>query len=627
MTTNIAEAKVIIPPQSTLPSLSDRLTSLLNRTQPSPESLVLIYAILIGGSSGLALVLFHYLITLFESLTFDNLMGAISVWGAWTVALVPTCGGLIVGLICWLYPALLGQGFSNLLINTRLQQISPLRPAMKILAAAVSLGTGASLGPEGPSVEIGASLGILLGQTFQVAKERYRLLIGAGAAAGFAAGFNAPIAGVFFALEVMLGKTFTTPDVSLILLSAFVSAIVARIFLGVHPAFDIPGYQVVSNWEWVFYLGLGLLASLLSIIYTQGIKLAQATFQGEIKFLSWLGTIPQLLKPVFGGACVGLIAWQLPQILGIGYGTLEVILSGEKFPLYLLCLLLVFKLVATAISLGSGLVGGIFAPGMFLGACLGAIYGNILALVLPAGFAEIAPPAAYAMVGMAAVLASSVKAPLTAIMLLFELTQNYLIILPVMVAVGVSVWLVEQIKSKQVVAGLNLQEMGMNLEKQDDVAVLQQVPVATIMERSYLSLPDSMALLEAGKKMVYAQCHTAVVLDAKGELLGVISLSDIQRRIASISSQSSLRAAKKILSKELLEHICTAEILYAYGDESVAEALERMGARGLYLLPVVAEDNPRQVIGVIEKNRISLAGELAQLERSLHLFLPRTLSV
>ncbi|MDJ0690328.1 MAG: chloride channel protein [Xenococcaceae cyanobacterium MO_188.B32] len=162
---------------------------------------------------------------------------------------------------------MLGQDFYSLISNTREQKISPWRPAIKMLAASVSLGTGASLGPESPSVEIGSNIGILLGQLFQVSKDRYRLLLGAGAAAGLAAGFKAPIAGVFFALEVVLGTAFTTPAASLILLSAFLSAAIARAFLGVHPAFELPGYEVLGYWEWLFYSGLGLLASLVSYTF------------------------------------------------------------------------------------------------------------------------------------------------------------------------------------------------------------------------------------------------------------------------------------------------------------------------------------------------------------------------
>jgi H+/Cl- antiporter ClcA/predicted transcriptional regulator len=618
--TTLPNSKVLLPPQSKFTSLSDRLTTLLNRLQPSPEALVLISATLISGGAGLAMVSFHHLIDLCQILAFGKLLGLLSVWGTWTLVCIPTLGGLVVGVMRWHYPHILGQGFSALLSNERVQKISPMRPIIKMLAAAISLGTGASLGPESPSVEIGSNVGILLGQFFQVSKERYRLLLGAGAAASFAAGFNAPIAGVFFAIEVVLGTAFSTPAVSLILLSAVISAIIARLFLGVNPAFDLPTYQVLNNWEWIFYVGLGLLASLISITYIQAINLAQACFRGEVMGLTWLQKLPPAMQPVLGGACVGLVALPLPQILGVGYGTLEYILQGEQFSISFLILLLGVKIIITAISLSSGLVGGVFAPSLFIGACLGAIYGNSLMTILPPNLSEIAPPPAYAMVGMAAVLAGSVRAPLTAIILLFELTRNYLIILPLMAAVSVTVWVVEQVQSYPSGKRLNLQQMGMNLEKQDEWEVLQQVPVDTIMQRSYVGLPASLSLLHAGWIMIQDKCHTALVFDEADQLIGIITLADIKRIINEIQPQAS----ETLAIKPKVRDICTQEILYAYPDESVRDALKRMGARGLFLLPVVARNNPRNVLGVIERSKIGLVGDLVTTKEVLEPYLPKS---
>ncbi|KKD38425.1 chloride channel protein [Limnoraphis robusta] len=613
--------KVLLPSEPKILSLSPSSTHFLNRWRPSPESLVFISALLVGGGSGLLMVLFHTLINFFYSLSFEGLMSLIYTWGAWTLALIPVLGGLMIGVMRWLFPKILGQDFSTLLTNARVQDITPLRPFVKMLAAAISLGTGASLGPESPSVEIGSHVGILYAQFFQVSQERYRLLLGAGAAAGLAAGFNAPIAGVFFALEVVLGATFfTAPATSLILLSAVFSSIVSRIFLGAHPAFILPDYQVISSWEWIFYVGLGVLASCVSLAYTQGIKWMRACFQGEIRYLSFLGKIPPFLKPALGGIIIGLIALKLPQTLGVSYQTLEIILQGERFPLLLLGLLLIFKLIATTISLGSGFVGGVFAPAMFLGACLGAIYGHVLGLILPSDFVEISPPAAYATVGMAAVLASSVRAPLTAILLLFEMTRNYLIILPLMVTVGVSIAVMDCIKAKSSVAGLNLQQMGMNLAQQNEQEILQKVPIATLMDFSYLTLLDSISLIEAGQKMIQAKCHTALVVDETKLLVGVITLADIKRNLIQIQSILSEKANFEHTLSEMnlkIGEICTSEILYVHPEDSVSEAFEQMRVRGLFLLPVVHPDNPRKIIGVLDKNKMTLASDLVSTQTVL----------
>ena len=609
--TEINQSQILLPSQSTSFSVARYLTGLLNRIQPNPELLVLIVALVIGGSSGLAMILFHRAIDLCKTLSFGKLLGITSVWGGWTVALIPILGGLIVGGIKWFFPNVLGQDFHSLITNTREQRVSPWRPAIKMFAASISLGTGASLGPESPSVEIGSVIGILLGQLFKVSKDRIRLLLGAGAAAGLAAGFNAPIAGVFFALEVVLGTAFTTPAASLILLSAFFSAAIARTFAGAHPAFDLPGFEVVGNWEWLFYLGLGILASVVAYIYTRAIKLAQACFRGEVAGLGWLGELPLWVKPVVGGIILGGVALKLPQVLGVDYGTVEQILAGGKFSVSLLCMLLLVKIVVTAISLGSGFVGGVFAPAMFLGACLGSVYGNFIGATFGSNLA-ISPAPAYAIVGMAAVLAGSVKAPLTAIALLFELTQNYLIILPLMCAVGMCVWIVELIQEQQDTEGLNLQQMGMNLKRQDDSEVLKQISIADVMSKDYLALPESLSVVEAGRKIIAHKQHTALVVDSIQQLVGVVTVADFK---------TSLRLAHPESDLQSVRDICTTEILCVYPDEPLIEAWERMGTRGLYLLPVVDKSNPRQVLGTITKEQIELAGDLISTKTALEPYL------
>lgn len=606
-----------LPPPSFIPS--SLLTSLLNRLQPSPETVVLFLAVFIGTGTGMGIVTFHYLIELIHHLMLENLMGVIFIWGTWTLACVPTIGGLLVGLIRWRWQDL-GPSISSMIAATegsRQGVVRQLRPVTKMVAASISLGTGASLGPEGPSVEVGANFGMLLGQVLQVSQERHRLLLGAGAAAGLAAGFNAPIAGVFFALEVVLGTTFATSAVSVVLLSAVVSALIAQIGLGAQPAFSLPVYEVRSPLELPLYLGLGLLASLVSLAYTQAIQLSQRSFRGQIWGLTWLSSIPRYVHPLLGGLCVGLVGLKWPQILGIGYQTVEAMLQDVEFSLPLLVTLLLVKLVMTALSLGSGLVGGIFAPAMFLGASLGATYGKILAALLPGMSASIAAPPAYAMVGMAAVLAGSVRAPLTSILLLFELTRDYRIVLPLMAAVGLSVWLVERIKPTAN-KGLNLQQMGVNVEKDENLEILKQMSVGMAMQEPRLILSSSFTVLEAGLSLANERCRTALVMDAQSQLIGLVTLQDINRSIARMESES----LDGNLVDWTLESICTKELLYAYTDESVADALDRMAARGLHQLPVVDRDRPRCVLGLLEQEGITLACGVAATRQALSRYFP-----
>jgi len=610
----IAPRKVPIP--------ATGLTRLLNRFQPSPESVVLVLAVLIGGGAGVGVVIFHYLIELIHHLLLEDLMGVIAIWGAWTLALVPTVGGLIVGLMRGTQQDF-GPGLSCLIAaaqgsNIRHFTPQPLRPIKKMIAASVSLGSGAALGPEGPSVEIGANFGLLLAQLLQMSQERRRLLLGAGAAAGLAAGFNAPIAGVFFALEVVLGTTFATSAVSVVLLSAVVAALIAQIGLGTQPAFTLPVYEVRSVVEFPLYMGLGCAASLVSLTYTKSMQLSRACFQGQISGFTWLIRLPKAIYPVIGGACVGVVALQWPQILGIGYETIEAMLQDVEFSLQLLLVLLVVKLLVTAISLGSGLVGGVFAPAMFLGASLGAAYAKIAAL-LPGMSVYMAAPPAYAMVGMAAVLAASAKAPLTAILLLFELTRDYRIVLPLMAAVGLSVWLVELLQPNAK-SGSNLQQLNLNVETDEQAEILQQMVVAEAMHQSPLILPAQLSIIDAGVSLTDNYCRSALVIDSNQHLVGIVSLEDINRTIS--VWESSGIASSDLTQMSRLIDICTTEMLYAYVDEPITDALDRMAARGLHQLPVVARDNHECVLGLLERDQIALTCSLESTRQALRPYLP-----
>lgn len=604
-------------PPSAAPS---SVAHFLNRLQPNPETVVLLLAVLIGTSTGMGIVTFHYLIHLIHHLMFENFMGPISARGAWTLACVPAFGGAIVGLMRW-HRRDFGPGISALIAAAQgLRELLPLRPVTKMVAASVSLGTGASLGPEGPSVEIGANFGMLLGEVLQVSRERQRLLLGAGAAAGLAAGFNAPIAGVFFALEVVLGTTFATSAVSVVLLSAVVAALIAQIGLGSQPAFTLPMYEVRSPFELPLYLGLGLLAAGVSVTFTHTIQLARRCFRGEVALVRWIARIPRPVHPAIGGVCVGLVALQWPQILGIGYETVEAMLQDVEFSLPLLVALLVVKLLITALCQGSGLVGGVFAPAMFLGASLGSAYAKVVAASSGAIAHQMAAPPAYAMVGMAAVLAGTAKAPLTSILLLFELTRDYRIVLPLMAAVGLTAWTIEGLK-RQSDRDLNLEQMGVNVEPDRNLELLKEMPVRAAMRDSFPTLKAHQSVLEAGLALTQQHSHSGLVFDDAERLIGIVSLQDIERAIAlwerSGVTPGESDSAVLTWTHQPIAEICTTEILYACEDEPLADALDRMAARGLRQLPVVDSQDPHRVLGLLDKEGAALACNVAAVSEAL----------
>ncbi|MBF2063967.1 MAG: chloride channel protein [Calothrix sp. C42_A2020_038] len=615
-------SKKVAEPPVPVPS-RQHLTHLLNRFQPSPETLILLLAILIGGGTGMGIITFHYSIQLIHHLLLEDFMGVVGAWGAWTLWSVPVLGGLIVGLMRWRTQDF-GPSLYSLIAATQAGRLKQqLRPITKMFAAAVSLGSGASLGPEGPSVEIGANFGVLLSQVLKVSQERLRLLLGAGAAAGLAAGFNAPIAGVFFALEVVLGATsFATSAVSVVLLAAVLAALIAQIGLGSQPAFALPAYQVRSPLELPLYIGLGLAASFVSLFYTQAVRFSKACFEGKVPYLIWLGHIPKPIHPIIGGAIVGVVALQFPQILGIGYGTIQAMLQDVNLSIQLLIALLVLKLLMTALSAGSGFVGGLFAPAMFLGASLGTAYAKIIALFLPDIAIYMAAPPAYAMVGMAAVLAASVRAPLTSILLLFELTRDYRIVLPLMAAVGLSFWLVEQMLPNKNFNS-NLQRIGLSALKDEQIEILQQILVFDAMYANPKKLPSTMKVLEAALSMWHARTRSALVIDENEQLVGVVTLEDINRTLTSHQKNSDLpNQTQQNLSNLTLREISTTDILYAYSDEPLTEALDRMALRGLHQLPVVARNNHELILGLLEREQIALTCDLAATRRGLSYYLP-----
>ncbi|MCZ2201185.1 chloride channel protein [Cylindrospermopsis raciborskii] len=609
---------------TTFPHISTFLTNLIRRFQPSQETVVLFLAILIGSGTGMGVVTFHYLIELVHDLMLENLMAFIGRWGAWTLACVPTLGGIIVGLMRWRTQDF-GPGLLSLIAVSQGKEVKQkLRPVTKMIAAGVSLGSGASLGPEGPSVEIGANFGVLFSDVLQVSQERQRLLIGAGAAAGLAAGFNAPIAGVFFALEVVLGTTsFATSAVSVVLLAAVVAALIAQIGLGSQPAFTLPAYEVRSLLELPLYLGLGLGASVVALTYKQSISTAQNLFNGKFKGLAFFSKIPKPIQPVIGGFLVGLVALKYPQILGIGYGTVEAILQDQEFSLYLLLSLMVLKLLATAISSASGFVGGLFAPAMFLGASLGSAYGKFLSLIFP-GMAEyMAAPPAYAMVGMAAVLAASVRAPLTAILMLFELTRDYRIVLPLMAAVGLSIWLMELIKPT-VSSNMNLQQIGLAELKDHKLEVIQTTSVAEAIHFHPKKIPANLSVLEAALEMIHDHVPSALVIDANEKLVGIVSLDDINRTLSRWENyQTPSDQLKPDFFGQTILDICTTDILYAWQDEPLSEALDRMALRGLQQLPVLDRHNPDCIVGLLEQKEIALTCNLATTRKAVEPYLSK----
>ena len=450
----------------------------------------------------------------------------------WPVVVVPTLGGLAVGLLRWL-GGNLGPGLPSLMaMADGSMASSPRLPLLRLLAASLSLGSGASLGPEGPSVESGGNLGLWVAERGGLSPEARRTLVAAGVAAGLAAGFKAPIAGVFFAFEGSFSTTPGRASLRAVLVAAVASALVTQLCLGDDPILRLPAYEVRSPWELPLYLGLGLLASLMSWAL---IRLMAAG--RSLRLQAALAGLPPGLATALGGAAVGGMALAFPQVLGVGYDTIEALLGSDGgIPLASLLLLIGVKLLATALSNASGFVGGGFAPALVLGAVLGNAYGQLLG---EGGFhLSVAEPPAYAMVGMAAVLAGSARAPLTALLLLFELTRDIRIVLPLMAAAGLSAALVERWQGFE-----NSGLLGADPQEERRRSQLAALPVTEAFEPTApLLLAAETPAIEAITQLVEAHGHCLIVL-ADGLVIGLVTLPDLQRALSSAAEPAQLKLA------------------------------------------------------------------------------------
>jgi len=568
-----------------------RKTTLALRQASSRTLFLGVLAVLVGLLSGGSIWLFKRLIDDLTRWLFGEAPAAGSAW----LVLIPALGGLVVGLIVhfWVGEEKL-HGTAGILQSVAISggRLRYSKTPVKTLAAILSIGSGASVGPEDPSVQIGAGIGSMFGQVFRLPEERLTTLVAAGAAAAIAAAFNAPIAGVFFALEIILGEIGGSAS-GMIVVAAVTSAVLTQAVSGTQPAFQIPAYAFNSAWELPLYLVLGVLAGPVSAAYVRLVYVFQDLFG------AWKA--PRWIKPAIAGLAVGAVGFFLPQIFGVGYATIGAILNTHSFSIPLLLFLLIAKLILTPVSIGGGFIGGVFAPSLFIGAALGGLVGSLADLLFPALAIH---PAAFALVGMAAVLAGAVHAPLTAALLLFEMTGDYRIILPLMLAVAVSLLVSQRIQRDSVYA-MGLARRGFRLDRGRDVDVLAALTVGEVMRTRPDTLNETMSVGQAAEWMAKNRRHGLPVVNAAGELTGVLTLGDIDRAV-----EQGRRDAP-------VAEWCTHHLVTATPDEPLAFALRRMSQHDFGRLPVVARDNPLKLVGVLRRADVIHAYLPALRQRTL----------
>ncbi len=552
--------------------------ALLNERE---EQVFLILTLLIGAIVGLMAVAF-ILLTERVGMRLYPVGGA-----AWHRILIPVVGSLVMGYLLYRYfPDARGSGIpqTKAALYAREGRITAATMFGKFFCTSATLASGIPLGREGPTVQVGAGIASVLGRHLGLRPEKVKALIPVAAAAAIAAAFNTPLAAVLFALEEIVGDLHA-PVLGSVVLAAATSWGVLRLLLGNDPLFKVPQYQLVNPWEFAIYAVLGVAGGLVSVAFTKLLLGMRERFLRSPR-----KTLP--FQPVIGGVLVGLMGWFVPQVLGVGYEHVGAVLNGGM-ALRLMVLLLILKLFAVTTSYASGNAGGIFGPSLFLGAMLGGTIGSVAHSLFPN---HTATPGAYALVGMGTVFAGIVRAPMTSVVMIFEITRDYAVIVPLMISNLVSLFIASRLQKQPIYEALARQD-GIHLPTSETrhQEGLRQVLLAMRPAKEILSA--EMTVQEALEKILASESTAWPVSGDRG-LIGVLSFGKLQQAAAAGSEPRQL--------KELLDGI---DFPHLHADHSLSLALERMGASQVNALPVVSRANIHKLEGIVTlKDVLALYG-------------------
>ncbi|MBL4823751.1 MAG: chloride channel protein, partial [SAR324 cluster bacterium] len=463
----------------------------------------------------------------------------------------------------------------------------------------VCIASGGSVGREGPIAQIGSALGSFVGQTLKLSEERVRTLVACGAAGGIAATFNAPIAGAVFALEVLL-RRFGSVYFGAVVISAVTADVIAHYFEGDSRTFLTPEYTMQSPWELLLYTLMGFVAALAAVGFSRLLYFSEDIWN--------LIRIPEPTKPLFGGILLGLlgiVSYQIdgfPRVFGVGYETIENTLFSQ-LTLQVTFGLLLLKLVATTLTLGSGGSGGIFAPSLFMGAMLGASFGQIAHTIFPE---IVAPSGAYALVGMAAFFGGVAHAPITAILILFEMTGDYQIILPLMLSTVLSTIVAKNLSPDSIYT-LKLKRRGVELsEDTQAIDLMQGVTAEIAMNRETEAVPLDLPLVELMSTFSSTHYHALPVVQNETELVGLITINELDQ----------LRSKGTLESKTIADILTFNNPATIRPHEPVWMALRHLEDQGEGCVPVVSETGKNILLGVLRRIDIIRAYNKAVSQRA-----------
>lgn len=562
----------------------ERVLRVIQALHLSEAHILLILALVVGVGAGLGAYLFRLLLLWSQRLFLGTGGSLVPLAGAYRVLIAPALGGMIVGpLIYFFAREAKGHGVPEVMLAVAEHggKIRPRVALVKILASSVSIGSGGSAGREGPIVQIGSALGSSIGQVLNVPADLIRALVACGAAGGISATFNAPIAGAIFALEVIL-RDFSARAFSLVVLSSVASAAISRALLGNFPAFRVPQYALTSAWELGLYVLLGVVAALAGKLFVKVLYKSEDMFDSVRR-------LPEYVKPVIGGLCIGGIGIFFPHVMGVGYETIEAALGG-RLGVDLVLALLALKILATSLTIGSGGSGGIFAPSLFMGAMLGQAFGRLANFVLPT---ITAPSGAYALVGMGALFAGAAQAPITSILILFEMTGDYRIILPLMIAAVISSQVAYWV-NRETIYTLKLLRRGIDISRPRPTDVLDTVLVRDAMSRRVQTVPADSSLREVANSFRQFRFSSFPVVDGERRLVGVIGYAELHEALTEGTPLDGARARDVMISPPPI----------AFPLERLSQVLAKFKEHRLGRIPVVERPGSTILIGIISHSDV-----------------------
>lgn len=575
------------------------MNSTLRSLISDEHTVMVLLGIVVGVAGGYGAVGFRHLINFIQSIAYGSPSELLDVVVEvpWHLRiLIPAAGGLIVGPIVYFFAReAKGHGVPEVMYAVAMKHgiIRKRIVFIKAFVSAVCIGTGGSVGREGPIVQIGSAVGSALGQLFNVSGNRIRTMVGCGAAAGIAATFNAPIAGSIFALEIILGE-FEIISFSPIIISAVSATAISRHYLGDIPAFILPEYVLHSPMEFPLYAVMGILCAAVAVAFTRFLYRAEDLWDA-IKF-------PEYLKAVLGGLMMGSMGLVFPQILGVGYGAIDLALM-VKMSWWFMGILVLLKILATSITIGSGGSGGIFAPSLFIGAMAGGAFGMVAHHFFPT---MVLSPGAYAVVGMGAVVAATTHGPLQAILIIFEMTGDYKIILPLMITCIIST-LVARKLCRESIYTFKLIRRGINIRGGKEVNILNSMSVDNVMYRTVEIVSESLHLKDLSKKLPKSKSNNFIVVNDKEELTGILTFLDYYDKLFNDKLNDDM-----VVKDIMTPHVVTVSI-----EDHLGTAFEKITAGDFSILPVVSANNPLKLLGILTRRDILEAYDQAVIKRAI----------